>query len=431
MTDETIKPLARPMRTWSEGVALALLLGHLVLLGCGGASYAKIRAFGPLYVTDVVLLSTAVLGWRSFFTVPWDRLTNLVVLFVAFGVCWVVAGGIGDTRGAGAKVFSFFVYSAFYFIVREIARDDETRWRVLHAIALATVGGALIGIVQTRTGVPLFDPSATFEVTTTGSTRSLGGDYAQYGLIAVCVPAIAVIVGRRLGWASMLVLLSAGVELVLAQHRSGFVSLGVALLAATTFVGGSAQTVRGVAKLLVIVTLAAALYVVVFGSSYLDATVDRVGETADFEDGNIAWRLNSWYEVLGGIVARPFGHGFSTWDFTFTSLDPLTGSHNDYLDLAYRIGVPGLVAFLALPVSLMRQTRALAQRTGPLSQLLPVTVCAAMVSFLVLAAFNVSIESPQVSILFWVLLGLGSGAVFDRQQSTLDAGRSTACRYPY
>jgi O-antigen ligase len=382
-------------------------------------------------VTDVILLSTSVLAWRSFLTVPWDRITNRVALFVAFGVCWAVAGGIGDTQGAGAKAFSFFVYSAFYFVIREIARDDATRRRVLQAIALATVGGAVIGIVQTRMGVPIFDPSATFEVTTTGSTRSLGGDYAQYALIGVCVPAIAVIVGRRIGTLSVVVLISAGVELVLAQHRSGFVSLGVALLAATTFVGGSAQTVRGLLKLLVLIALAGALYVLLFGDAYLDATVNRVGETTDFEDGNIAWRLNSWYEVLAGVVDQPFGHGFATWDFAFTSRDPLTGSHNDYLDLAYRIGVPGLVAFLALPVSLVRQTRQLAQRTGPMAQLLPVTVCAAMVSFLVLATFNVSIESPQVSILFWVLLGLGSGTVFDRQQSTPDdeEARSTACRY--
>lgn len=416
MTVETVQNLARPTRPLSERIALALVLGHLLLLGCGGVLYAKIRAFGPLYVTDAVLLVAAVLCWRSFLRVPWDRFTNRVALFVAFGVCWAVAGGIGDPQGAGAKALSFFVYSVLYFIVREIARDDDTRWRVLHVIALATVGGALIGIVQTRTGVPLFDRSGEFEVTTTGTIRSLGGDYAQYALIGVSVPAMAAIVGRRISGVSILILVSAGVVLVLAQHRSGFVSLGVSLLVASTVVGGSEQTVRGLVRLLVFVAIASAVYVLVFGSTYIDATMHRMGETADFEDGNIAWRLSSWYEVLTEVVANPFGHGFSTWDFTFTIGNPLTGSHNDYLDLAYRIGVPGLVAFLAMPVLLVQQTRHLAQRTGPVAQLLPITVCAAMVSFLVLATFNVCIESPQVSILFWVLLALGSGTLFDRQQ---------------
>jgi O-antigen ligase len=235
-------------------------------------------------------------------------------------------------------------------------------------------------------------------------------------MIGVSVPAIAAIVGRRLGAASMLVMISAGIELVLAQHRSAFVSLGVALLVATALVGGSQQSVRGLVKLFAMIALAGTIYVLVFGGSYLDDTMNRMGESTDFDDANIAWRLSSWYEVLTGIVDQPFGHGFSTWDFAFTIKNPLTGSHNDYLDLAYRIGVPGLVAFLALPVALIRQTRQLAQQTGPAAQLLPVTICAAMVSFLVLASFNVSIESPQVSILFWVLLGLGGGTLFDRRQ---------------
>src|SRR6187401_227308 len=156
------------IRTWSERIALTLLVGHLMLLCCGGRDYVKIHALGPLYVTEAALLGTAVLSWRSVAAVPWDRFTNLVALFVTFGVCWVVVGGLGDTQGPGPKAFSFFVYSAFYFIVRGLARDDHARWRMLHGIALATIGAALIGVAQTRTGTPLFDPSARFEVTTTG-----------------------------------------------------------------------------------------------------------------------------------------------------------------------------------------------------------------------------------------------------------------------
>ena len=310
------------------------------------------------------------------------------------------------------------MYSGFYFTVRGLARDDDARWRLLHGIALATIGAALVGIAQTRTGAPLFDPGGRLEVTTTGSTRYLCGEYAAYALLGMSVPAIAAIVSRRFGYATTLLMISAAVVLVLAQHRSGFVALGVALLATCILVGGSGQSVRGLVKLLAFVTLAVTCYVLLSGGSYLDQTMARVSESTDLEDGNIAWRLLSWHEVLGGIAAQPLGHGFATWSFQFTIADPLTGSHNDYLDLAYRIGVPGLVAFLALPVSVIRQTRQLVQRTGPVQQLLPVTVCAAMLAFLVFASFNVVIESPQVSILFWVLLGVVSGALHERRHSS-------------
>jgi len=281
-----------------------------VLLCCGGRDYAKIHAFGPLYVTDAVLLSAAVLSWRSIAAVPWDLLTNLVALLVAFGVFWAIVGGLGDTQGAGAKAFSFFVYSAFYFIVRGVARDDGARWRVLQGIAVATSAAALIGIFQTRTGAPLFDPSGKFEVTTTGSTRWLCGEYAVYALVGMSVPAIATIVSRRLTRGSVLLMIFAGVELVLAQHRSGFMALGVALFFTTSFIGGSEQTVRGLLKLVAFVGVAVALYLLLFGGSYLDETMTRVGETTDLDDANINWRLLNWYEVFDGIAAQPLGHGF-------------------------------------------------------------------------------------------------------------------------
>lgn len=405
------------MRMWSQRAALSLLVVHLVLLCCGGRDYAKLHipAFGPLYPTEVVLLGAALLSWRAVLAVPWDRLTNLVVLFVGFGLCWAIVDGIGDAQGAGAKAFSLFVYAAFYFIVRGVARDDAARWRVLHSLALAVVGGALIGLAQTRTGAPLFDPSAKFEVTTTGSTRWLGGEYAGYALIGLSVAAVGAIVGRRFTRGSALLMAGAAVELQLAQHRSGFVASAVALLATASFLGGSPQSLRRLLKLLAFAAIALAGYLLI-GGSFLDETMERLRHTTDLQDGNIAWRLLSWYEVVDGVIDQPLGHGFPTWEFWFTARDPLTGSHNDYLDLAYRVGVPGLVAFLALPVSLIRQTRQLVQRTGPLPQILPITVCAAMLALLVFASFNVVLESPQLSILFWVLLGLGAGVLYDRRE---------------
>jgi hypothetical protein len=406
------------MRTWSQRAALALIVAHLMLLCCGGRDYAKIHisAFGPLYPTEVVLLCAVLLSWRTVLAVPWDRLTNLVVLFVAFGVCWAIVDGVGDAQGAGAKAFSFFVYSAFYFIVRGVVVDDEARWRVLYSLALATVMGALIGLAQTRTGSPLFDPSGRFEVTTTGSTRWLSGEYAVYALIGMSVAAVGAIVGRRLTRGSALLMAGAAVELLLAQHRSGFVAFAVALFTTASFLGGSEQSLRRLLKLSMLGASALALYLLLAGGSYLDETMERLRHTTDLQDENIAWRLLSWYEVIDGIIARPLGHGFATWEFWFTARDPLTGSHNDYLDLAYRIGVPGVVAFLALPVSMIRQTRRLVQHAGPVPQILPITTCAAMLTFLVFASFNVVLESPQLSILFWVLLGLGAGALHERRR---------------
>jgi len=147
------------------------------------------------------------------------------------------------------------------------------------------------------------------------------------------------------------------------------------------------------------------------GGSFLDETLNRISSISDGDDANISWRLLSWYEVFDGIVARPLGHGFAVWDFSFTWDNPLTGSHNSYLDLTYRIGLPGLLVFVSMPILLVWKTRLLVQRTDVMRHRLLVTVCACLLSFLVFATFNVVLETPHMSILFWICLGLGGGAL--------------------
>jgi hypothetical protein len=135
--------------------------------------------------------------------------------------------------------------------------DRGRRWDAQGACAKA--------FSSSCTRSPIFDPSGKFEVTTTGSTRWLGGEYAGYGVIGMSVAAVGAIVGRRL------------------TRGSALLMAGAAVLAAS----------------------ALALYLVLAGGSYLDETMERLRYTTDLQDENIAWRLLSWYEVIDGIIARP------------------------------------------------------------------------------------------------------------------------------
>ena len=169
-----------------------------------------------------------------------------------------------------------------------------------------------------------------------------------------------------------------GSRLILAQHRSGFLALAVALAGTALFLVGSGRMLRGLLRITVGGAAALAGYVLVFGGSYLDDTYTRILHTFDTADSTAAWRLLSWYEVGSGVVDRPLGHGFATWDFYFNIDDPLRGSHNSFLDLAYRAGVPGLVAFLAMPIALTVGTRSVIRQRPAADNTLLVTVCACM-----------------------------------------------------
>ena len=396
----------------TRSFSIRLLVVHLFVLGCFGQYYAKVRILGgaPLFTTDLVLLVGLVASFGALTRMTWDLFSKLVLAFLLVGVAWAAYTGLGPMDGAGPKAFSFFVYAGFYFIIRAAAPSDESLWRLLRVFAMAAAIAVVIGFLQMQRGAPMFG-EGDFEITTTGSIRWLPGEFTLYALLAALVIAVPAIVERRIDAPRLGILALAVVELVLTQHRSGFVALAVALLATAGLLGNSTEALKGLIKLLVVAALGLAVFMWVFGSSQIDETVNRVANSSNLSDANIDWRLLSWYEVFDGVRDRPWGHGFASWDFLFTWNDPLTGSHNSFLDLAYRIGVAGLLVFLALPVLLVRDVRRLARETGARAQSLLVTACAAMIAFLLFAAFNVAFESPQISIVFWALLGIGSVAL--------------------
>ena len=402
----------------TRSFSIRLLVAHLFVLACFGQHYAKLRILdgAPLFTTDLVLLVGLVASFGALTRTKWDLLSKLVLAFVLVGVAWAASTGLGPIDGVGPKAFSFFVYAGFYFIIRAAAPPDEALWRLLRVFAMAAAIAVVIGFLQMQSGAPMFG-DGDVETTTTGSIRWLPGEFALYALFAALVIAVPAIVERRIDAPRVGILVLAAVELVLTQHRSGFISLAVALLATAGLLGNSTEALKGLLKLLVVAALGLAVFVWVFGSSHIDDTVNRIAHSSDLSDANIDWRLLSWYEVFDGVRDRPWGHGFATWDFLFTANDPLTGSHNSFLDLTYRVGIAGLLVFLAMPVFLVRDVRRLARETGARAQLLLVTVCAAMIAFLLFSAFNVVFESPQMSIVFWVLLGIGGVALERRQVS--------------
>ena len=239
---ELIRTPVNARSTLTSRLALSLVLAHLVFVASLGQYYAKIQIpIGglPLYATELVLVATTILGIRAITSVPWDGITKLVVAFGVCGGAWVLLAGIGDTAGAGAKAFSFFVYSVFYFVIRGAARTDDDRWRVLRAFAIASIAGALLGLWQMQSGSPAFDAEAGIVETSTGSMRWLPGEFALYGLFGAIVVSVRAIIQRKMTLASGIVLVAAAAELILTQHRSAIVAFAVTLIATAIFLSGS------------------------------------------------------------------------------------------------------------------------------------------------------------------------------------------------
>lgn len=401
-------------REAAHRAVFAILIAHLMLICAFGQYYAKLDL--PLYPTELVLGALLVFGLGAVRSVPWDAITRSTALFVGFGIGFVLLFGVPTE--AGMKAFSFFVYAGFYWVVRGVATTDRARWQLLDAISLACVVAAGLGLWQMKTGSPVVetDPSAAFgfEVTSTGSIRWLPGEYGLYGVLGLTIAAARPLAERRFSPWSIGRLAAAGIVLVLAQHRSGLVALVVAIATTGVWVLGARRAVRGAIRLLVLAVCAAAVAMLVIDDSYLRDTLDRIEHITDLQDVNTAWRLLNWYEVSSEIVDRPLGHGFALWDFSFTTNDPLIGSHNSLIDLGYRIGVPGLLVFLSLPARILAGARRAVDDSSVVASVLPITACTCLIAVLVYASFNVVLETPYMSILFWIFLGISAGALDGR-----------------
>lgn len=395
-------------------LVFAILVAHLALVCAFGQYYAKLEL--PVYPTELVLGALLLFGVGAIRSVPWDTTTRRVALFVAIGVGFAVLYGM--PTGAGLKAFSFFVYAGFYWIVRGVATTDRARWQLLETIALACVVAAALGLWQMKTGAPVVETekfgSLGFEETSTGSIRWLSGEYGLYGVLGLAIVAARPLAERRISPRSAGLLAAAAVVLVLAQHRSGLVALVAAIAVTGIWVLGPRRAATGAVRLLVLAALGAAVAVLVIDDGYLSETLGRIEHITDSQDVNTAWRLLNWYEVAGGVVDRPSGHGFATWDFFFTTYDPLIGSHNSLLDLCYRVGVPGLLAFLSLPARILAETRRAIAGSSVADNVLPITACTCLIAVLAYACFNVVLETPHMSILFWIFLGIGAGALEQR-----------------
>lgn len=392
----------------------AILVAHLALVCALGQHYSKLDL--GLYPTEIVLGVLVVFGIGAVRSVAWDAITRRVALFVAVSLGFVLLYGL--PTGAGAKAFSFFVYAGFYWLVRGLATTDRARWQLLDAIALACVFAAGLGIWEMRTGSPVVETEGFgalgFEETSTGSIRWLSGEYALYGMLGLTIAAARPLAQRRFSPGSTGLLAAAAIVLVLAQHRSGLVALVAAVAVTGACVLGARRAVRGAIRLLVLAAFIAAVALLAFDNGYLADTLERLGHITDAQDVNTAWRLLNWYEVASGVIDRPSGHGFASWDFFFTTYDPLIGSHNSLLDLCYRIGVPGLLVFLAIPVRILVETRRAINDSSVTANVLPITACTCLLAVLAYACFNVVLETPHMSILFWIFLGVCAGALDQR-----------------
>lgn len=353
-----------------------------------------------------------------------DPLNAVILLWMVIGTIHVVF----DVRVYGflaIRDYAMVYYAAFFFLAQYLARDDLSR-RFLSGCLF--VGGIVLLVLQ-----PFYQLYPDFFLQKV-AVRGIPLIYYKGDLLATFMATVALLCFLRYEVNKKFVLLVATVVALGFMHASNNRASLVSLLVATGFlVAGrrwrfaALQFGGGALAAVLIVLLAYAK-----GNTWEETPVFELyeraasitdptgkgsyrGENTSYKGDNNAFRTVWWETTIqetietnpwtglgfGYDLSRRFHERyFPVNDDDFTVRSP----HNVLITVFARMGIIGLIPFLAIIALLMRGTfRAVKM---PKEQSQPAALwCSALILF-TSACFGVVLEGPMGAMVFWTVLGL-------------------------
>jgi O-antigen ligase len=229
------------------------------------------------------------------------------------------------------------------------------------------------------------------------------------------------------------------------QVRSAWVALGLALLAVAVLAPVRARRFLGSAgAVAAVAVVVAGAYGADLAPTLNDPGLDDPqddalarenpaqrelagisGSGSTVEAANVRWRLAFWEDQIRGSRDAPlFGAGFGEpaafkWygrksDFRRgfeaypDNISDVSGPHNGFIDVAYRMGVPALAALIGLIGVALWRLRSLLATGGDRDseRARRVALVGMFASAVVVVGFSDALRGPYLGIFFWTILGL-------------------------
>jgi O-antigen ligase len=438
------------------GAALILFCALLFLTASFGRAFSKVGWDAhSIYVTEIAFAGTAVLAFAGLGPRVWvNRIGRLPL--IAVGVYWL-AGAIATMRGIAGYGLSqslhdvgLLEYSGVLVLVAVvIGTSAQADWLLRSVVA----GGAV--------AILFFACASAFGADTPPWKWATIGSAATSVYIAgfVCAFAAAVsskvtvprwwwplawagmvliwLTYSRAAWVALVVVLVVLVGLSVPRLRLRFAVIGTALLvtAGVAAVGAEKLQISGDASELrahaEAVEQASTVKVDTPNTGSKDTQPDlsptitqATRETFSnniSEQGNSTWRLAIWKYDLKKAVKQPvFGVGFGKptafhWDGHVYDgrsgnglPEDVSGPHNSFVNIIFRMGLLGFGALLALAVIAARRVWPWIRDADapPHERAVLVGSTAVLVFTTIVASLNVSLEGPFMGIFWWLALAL-------------------------
>lgn len=389
--------------------APAVLLGLfvLVLLVAPHQLWNNVYGLlGALAVTALFILGAALRPARRL------DAAALGPYMLFYGMC--ICGGLVFSQAVGLSV-RFFLFHLCAFLTVLMAVSSVTRYRQLRLyVAVAAAGmafAALYGCYQGVVGVEVvaveWDPVLNSSMT--GRVYSFfdnANNFAQ--LLVMFIPLIAVLLTQAKGWrarvgcAAALALCLAALGLT--YSRSGFIGLAVAALVFVALTNWKLIPVLLILGLAALPLLPASIYarILTIGDMTDTSTVYRL---AIYERA-FALLRDYWRQGVGlgtDVLRQVFRSGYAPMN---DGMYPLH-AHNNYVQLWCELGITGLLAFLALLFSgLKNGVKALRRTENKALRHMCAAAVSAFCGILVISLAEYTWYYPRNLFLYWFLFGI-------------------------
>ncbi len=341
-----------------------------------------------------------------------------IVLFVGIAMASVFLSGVPSNVPAYRSLALLVSYVAVFYAIDGWLRDKTQLVRVLKVLLVSTIGVALFGFWQAINGsyTDIYFRLYPFNEETlepwVGRITSLLFHFNSLaGYLNLVIPfAIACAVvpkDRTLKFLGLACACSAGAAVFLSQSRGGLLALAGVLIIAVWFL---------MPRLLTRISVfCASVFTCVL---LLPVILKHFERLQGVDDVTEFGRLAVWQAAATLFFGHPvLGVGYGNYRFLYADIVPgaepgTLDAHNLYLQLLAETGVVGFLTFTVILGAFLVVSLKSIRQQDPLSRIIAFGVCGAISATLIHGMvdylFNVS---PQFGTLFWLVLGLGSGAL--------------------
>jgi len=341
--------------------------------------------------------------------------------FICCSLIAAITGALSNGFVASMRESRIFVYSFLYVgIVLTVKRARQVRWAIITLLVATALGNVYAFYISVLGGTNFLNWDV--RGVTTGGWRWVGWYFGVFlssaSLISLCWfvfakrPLPKIILGASF-FSNLFFLLTS-------LTRSAWLGFGAGSALMMVFLP------RRQKRRLLLIAVALVLLSVLMVAFLLAAEVTKrtsgqiglidalgrriVSFASPKTDASGPLRFAAWYRALELITQRPLlGHGWGSELFGFTYYhkgrmrEATLNSHNSYLDIAIKTGIPGLMAFLLFSIgSVLRSMRRL-KRNG--STRYSLALLTGVIAQLISAVFGSLFVSSTVAI-YWISLGL-------------------------